>query len=414
MSLNPRLRRFARDVARLATAVAAVMFVGTVVDALPAGTPPAGAMVLNPATGDSGTSISMTFANTPQFCPGDAVANYRWTTFIVPRSTDIASMTFTPSGNPQGPPFSSALRTAVPLGQLVRAQNPGLGDGIVIPPLAIDFANVGFSTLTPGEYTMGIACTLAVNGVVENQKYWTVPVVITASEGAGPNNFTYAVDTAAGTTTTTVADTTTTTVPDGGTTTTTVAGGTTTTTVAGGTTTTTVAGGSTSATISPSTPTPGGAYTVTFPNCSVGETITFQQAQSTPASVTGTCQASSALTSVGPTGFRRPLQATTGTATGRFTAAPTAPGTYTITMTGTVSAPRTVTFTISSTTTGGTGTGTGTGTVTGGSPTGTSTSGTIPATGSSTTSLIVWGVLLLVFGRMAILLGRKPKVVAGI
>jgi hypothetical protein len=184
----------------LALATTAVAYLA---EALPAGTPPAGSMVLNPTSGNSGTPIALTFAQAPQFCPGDAVANYRWTTFIVPRATDVASMTFTPSGNPQAPAFSSALRTAVPGGQLVRAQNPGLGDGLVVPPLSIDFANIGFSTLTPGEYTMGIACTLAVNGVVENQKYWTVPVVITASEGAGPNNFTYAVDTGHGATTTT-------------------------------------------------------------------------------------------------------------------------------------------------------------------------------------------------------------------
>jgi LPXTG-motif cell wall-anchored protein len=38
--------------------------------------------------------------------------------------------------------------------------------------------------------------------------------------------------------------------------------------------------------------------------------------------------------------------------------------------------------------------------------------GTIPATGSSTTSIVVWGILLLVFGRMAILFGRKPKVIS--
>ncbi len=413
MKLHPRLRRFARDFSRIGSVVAAVMFVSTVAQALPSGAPPAGAMVLNPSTGDSGTSISMTFASTPQFCPGDAVASFRWTTFIVPRSTDVASMTFSPSGNPQGPAFSSALRTAVPGGVLVRAQNPGLGDGIVIPPLAIDFANVGFAALTPGDYWMGIACTKSDGTVVQNEKYWTVPVKITASEGAGPNNFTYAVDTVADTTTstsTTVADstTTTTTTVAGSTTTTTVAGGTTTTTVAGATTT--VAGGTSGATVSPSTPTPGGSYRVTFPNCSVGETITFSQSASTPSSVTDVCEASSALTSGSIAGIRMPAQATTGTATGSFTAAPTAPGSYTVTMTGTVSAQRTVTFVIVGASTPVTG---GNSNVNTGGSTSGNTSGTIPSTGSSTTSLIVWGVLLLVFGRMAILLGRKPKVLTG-
>jgi len=45
----------------------------------------------------------------------------------------------------------------------------------------------------------------------------------------------------------------------------------------------------------------------------------------------------------------------------------------------------------------------------GGSGTG-SGSGGLPVTGSSTVALIVWSVLLLVFGRMAVLLGRPPRV----
>ena len=408
MKLQTPMRRLARDLSRLAAAVAAAMLVGTVAQALPAGTAPSGAMELNPATGDSGTSISMKFAQAPQFCPGDATASYRWTTFIVPRSTDVASMTFTPSGNPQGPVFSSALRN--PAGTLVRAQNPGLGDGIVVPPLAIDFANVGFSTMTPGDYWMGIACTKSDGTVVQNEKFWTVPVKIAASVGAGPNNFTYSVDTTTSTTsttsTTTTSSTTTTTVA-GGTTTTTVAGGTTTTTAATGGTTTTTLAGVLPATLTPSTPTPGGSYQVGHPSCSPGETVTFSQPESTPKTVTDVCKAASTLTSDSVAGSRS-AQLATGTATANFTAAPTAPGTYTVTMTGTVSGQRTVTFVIAaSTTTGGSTTG---GSTTGGSS---GSNGTLPSTGSSTTSVIVWGVLLLVFGRMAILLGRKPKVLTG-
>jgi hypothetical protein len=34
----------------------------------------------------------------------------------------------------------------------------------------------------------------------------------------------------------------------------------------------------------------------------------------------------------------------------------------------------------------------------------------LPVTGKSTTALVVWSVLLLVFGRMAVLLGRPPRV----
>jgi hypothetical protein len=51
---------------------------------------------------------------------------------------------------------------------------------------------------------------------------------------------------------------------------------------------------------------------------------------------------------------------------------------------------------------------------TGGTPTGgASVAGSVtglPVTGKSTTALVVWSVLLLVFGRMAVLLGRPPRV----
>lgn len=43
-------------------------------------------------------------------------------------------------------------------------------------------------------------------------------------------------------------------------------------------------------------PTAGGSYTVTYQNCVVGDTITFTQAQSTPASGTAPCEAINAQT----------------------------------------------------------------------------------------------------------------------
>jgi hypothetical protein len=262
-------------------------------------------------------------------------------------------------------------------------------------------------TLMPGDYWIGLAC-YDLNDGTNTAKYWSTRIKVTDAAGAGPNNFTWAVDattadTTTSTTTTTVADATTTTIA-GGTTTTTVAGGTTTTTVAGATTTTVA--GSTVPSVSPASPAPGGAYTVTYPNCEVGETITFTQSASTPASVSSVCAASSALTD----GDAQAL--TTGVATGSFTAAPIAAGSYTVVMKGTVSPERTITFVVAAAATPVGGSGGGDfGTTAGGSTFNTS-GGTIPSTGSSTTSLIVWGVLLLVFGRMAILLGRKPRVTA--
>jgi hypothetical protein len=214
-------------------------------------------------------------------------------------------------------------------------------------------------------------------------KFWNVVMTFATDAADTPSGLTWSVDADPGSTTTTIAGETTTTIA--GETTTTTAGGSTT-TIAGATTT--IAGGGTqAATLSPFAPTAGRPYSVTHPNCRVGDTITVTQLQSTPSTRTATC-------AVPVTGLVRPQQTPSiGTATVTFTAAPTAAGTYTVTSTGPNSGTRTVTFTITSTTS-----------------TGTST-GTLPASGSSTTSVVVWGILLLVFGRIAILLGRKPKVI---
>lgn len=383
------LRRIGRDLCRVGAAISAVML-GVVVAsdarALPAGTASSGTPVLNPATGDSGTSFQL-IPPTGADCPGTGDAGHRWGTFIVPATQDPGVLTYGASGSPLGGPPIQSLRTSAGLQH--RQFAPAIGNNF-ISQVTVSFAFSGFSTLPAGDYKIGFACTLAdaTAGVVNTTKFWSAPITITAQTGAGPNGFTYGPTEVV--TTTTVADTTTTVADDA--TTTTVSGETTTTT--GPTTTTTLTPAA--ATVTPSSPTAGGAYQVTFPDCQIGETITFSQPQSTPTSIGDACDGIVA-------GLRRPLQATAGTASASFSAAPTAPGTYTVTMTGTVSAERTVTFVIA-----------GTAAPTGGSPSGASFgSGTIPSTGTSTWSMIVWGGLFVVLGRMATLLGRKPKVLSG-
>ena len=85
-------------------------------------------------------------------------------------------------------------------------------------------------------------------------------------------------------------------------------------------------------TVDPASPDAGGAYTVTYDNCFVGETITFTQADSTPTEVTAPCEAVAAPASI--LGLLLPQQAALGSAVGSFTAAPTAPGDYTGTAAG--------------------------------------------------------------------------------
>ena len=252
------------------------------------------------------------------------------------------------------------------------------------------FLPAGF--ILPGTYNVGIMCTSATGTVVD--KYWNTQLTFATSATDLPNGLTWVVSggtttttttTVAAATTTTVAAATTTTVAAA--TTTTVAAATTT-TVAGATTTTLA--GATGGTVTPAAPVPGGAYTATYPNCRVGETVTFSQPLSTPASVTATCAA-------------------VGNATASFTAAPLTAGSYTVNMVGSVSGAKTATFVI--TTAASPVAPAAPAAPIGGSPSGTST-GTIPATGSSTTAVVVWGILLLVFGRMAILLGRTPRVIS--
>lgn len=357
-NVRARWRRIARDLARVGVAVAAVGLFATVADALPAGTPSAGAISMNPVSGNSDTTFSLVFGSPPQFCPGDAINSYRWGTFITPITNDPAPMTYSASGIALGPTFTGNLRD--PIGTQIRAQNPGLGDGLIVAPTGLSFASSAFASLA-GDYWVGIACTLPDNvGVVQTVKYWSTQITITASAGAGPNSFTYGAATSTTTTTTTVAaGTTTTTVPSATTTSTTTS----TTSPLGATTTSTVV--------------PGGSTTTTVP-CGSAATAT---------TTTTTTPAGSTTTTTRPSG-----------ATTTTTTAPTTTTTVPCVST-TTTVPSAITTTTVRFASGGTGA--------------TSNSG-LANTGSSTTAIVAWALLLLTFGRMVLLLGRTPKVLSAL
>ena len=333
-------------------------------------------------------------------CTNDSTGpgNYRIQSYMVPASVEPSTLRFNAFGlNPAGsganyrqPLYRSASGQAyinITTGIASVAGGPGL-----IPTLpGFSFTSTRFVAgfVLPGTYNVGIMCTSATGTAVD--KYWNTQLTFATSATDLPNGLTWEVSagtttttttTVAAATTTTVAAATTTTVAAA--TTTTVAAATTT-TVAGATTTTLA--GATGGTVTPAAPVPGGAYTATYPNCRVGETVTFSQPLSTPASVTATCAA-------------------VGNATASFTAAPLTAGSYTVNMVGSVSGAKTATFVITTAASP-----VAPAAPIGGSPSGSST-GTIPATGSSTTAVVVWGILLLVFGRMAILLGRTPRVIS--
>ena len=130
--------------------------------------------------------------------------------------------------------------------------------------------------------------------------------------------------------------------------------------------------------VSVGTVTPGGAYTATYTNCVAGETITFSQPESTPTTTTGVCSASRV-------------------ATGTFTNAPTAPGTYTVTASGPTSPARTIVFSLAAAPT------TVPATVPGGG---------LPATGSSgmgTTGGMAIGLLVVGLGLFAVAQVRRRQ-----
>ncbi len=152
----------------------------------------------------------------------------------------------------------------------------------------------------------------------------------------------------------------------------------------------------------PVPPVAGGAYSVVYLNCVVGETVTFNQAQSTPASVTAPCVGVSSPALTGSVlGLLLPQQAALGNATGNFTVAPTAPGTYTGTgvgQNGTVSFSLTIPGQAATTTIAA-------------PATTAAPSGQIPTTGSSgvSTTTTVAIVLLAVGAGLLIVAGVRRK-----
>jgi large repetitive protein len=157
---------------------------------LPPGTPAAGTATLSPASGTSATTFSLA-APVGSVCPGDNTAGYLYHSFIIPFGQDPADMTFSPSGTPNNKPqFSNNLANAI--GTRSRNIAPGLGDGLVVPISSQTFSNAPlFGALTPGAYTVGIACTQPDAGtIVQTMRFWSTNITISGSLAGG--NLTYA------------------------------------------------------------------------------------------------------------------------------------------------------------------------------------------------------------------------------
>ncbi len=243
-------RRRWRDAFRAATALSAVMLGISVVtamsaQALPANTPPTPGQVVSVTSGKASatpatdTKWALSLTSPDNKCPGDGLAGFKWSTYMVPSAVDVATLTY----NNAGPVAPTGVSVAYPLYSAVGSspqinKNPGIGDGLVTgTPAEYSFsALVGLTPPLPnGTYKIGYAC----HKDGQTERFWQREITITNSTATG---FDFTVS-AAPTTTTTVAGSTTTTVA--GSTTTTVAGSTTTTikpTTTTGSTTTTIAG----------------------------------------------------------------------------------------------------------------------------------------------------------------------------
>jgi LPXTG-motif cell wall-anchored protein len=251
-----------RSLAMLGATISAVMlgvtFVGALgAAALPPGTAPTAGQTLSVTSGDATSDWKLTLTAPNNTCPGDGLAGFRWSTFMVPASVDAATLTW----NASGPVPPAGVTAAYPLfsstGSPQIQKTPSIGDALITGvPAFYKFAEISTLSVPNGDYKIGYACHKA----GQTERYWQTLITVSGSMATG---FNFAVSTPPVTTTTvaptTVAPTTvapTTVAPTttaAAATTTTIRPTTTTTTVAGATTTSVAAGGPTTSIASGST-----------------------------------------------------------------------------------------------------------------------------------------------------------------
>ena len=137
MRTTNRLTKVAAMAAALA-AVSTVALVSSAASALPAGTAATSGQNLAQASGTGTSSFQLTLTSNgstlaagTNTCPGDGIAGYKWTSYMVPASVDVATLTY----NSGGPIAPSGVAFAQPLfsssGSPQVSKSPGLGDGLV-------------------------------------------------------------------------------------------------------------------------------------------------------------------------------------------------------------------------------------------------------------------------------------------
>jgi hypothetical protein len=188
-------KRLAATLAGLSALAGGLVVVANATTASAAQTDPStatGTVDVTPSSGKSDDNFALGFSS-GQVCPGDASSNYSVQTFITPRSEDPAAMVFNFAA-PTGASFTAYLRYAN--GTQVKNINPGLSTADVPTSqlTGLSFKNAAFSSVSAGQYWIGVACALNDATTTENVKYWKTPLTITADNSTGGvNNFTYKV-----------------------------------------------------------------------------------------------------------------------------------------------------------------------------------------------------------------------------
>lgn len=355
MASNERRRRIWRNICAAGATLSAAMFGVSVASvlgasALPPGTAPTPGFTISPTSGDSTTEIDLTLASPNNVCPGDtATGNFRWQTYLTPISVDAATLTY----NSQGPIKPAAAPNTYPLyafigqGAIIN-RNTAVTTGQITGTSTVGLGVFSATDLPAGQYRLGYACSKPPAPGQAAQTERYWQQIITISAPAAGSAAAFSWTVAAP-----VESTTTTTVAPTSTTTTTttVPGGNTTTTVARATTTTTAGATTTTTTVA-------GATTTTSTTVAGATTST-----SSTSSTSSTTTTTTAVASGGPI--------SSGSGSSSFPAS---------------------------------GSGSSSGFNAG-------SGGALPVTGRDELPVIVWGILLVVFGRMAVLLARPVKVI---
>ncbi len=382
------LRRIGSAAARTAAMGSAVMLLVTVWGLSVSGVPqasaatnagPAAVIVPNGSGPGAGQKLASGGSATPfsfrlpsgAACTGDsAMGEYRVQSYMVPAAVNPDALQF----NSQGPvpagvgaayrqPLFDTTSSAYVNAQTANALSPG-GPGPVVNIPGFDFVVFNPGDIPAGTYNIGIACTLGPPSPTQLDKYWNARMIVSTAPADVPAQITWTIVEDA--TTTTTGSTSSTSTSTSTTTSTSTPSSSTSSTSSSSTSSTSTSSTSTSSTTSTTRPSTSSSTTTTL-----STTLPTQVTLPTTTTTTGggTTGDSTTTTAAGPGG-------------GFSDGGPSDGGVF------------------------------GGGISGGGSPSGPSVGGSVsglPVTGSTTTGLVVWGVLLLVFGRVAVLLGRPPR-----